>query len=67
MVLKLASTTPLSSLKLAAILDKAGLPQGVLNVVTGSGEAVGEAIVRPPPSARSPLPVIVRPAKKSAS
>jgi succinate-semialdehyde dehydrogenase/glutarate-semialdehyde dehydrogenase len=48
MVLKPASTTPLSSLKLAAILDKAGLPPGVLNVVTGSGEAIGAAIVRHP-------------------
>ena len=48
MVLKPASTTPLSSLKLAAILDKAGLPPGVLNIVTGSGESVGEAIVRHP-------------------
>jgi succinate-semialdehyde dehydrogenase/glutarate-semialdehyde dehydrogenase len=48
MVLKPASTTPLSSLKLAAILDKAGLPPGVLNVVTGSGESVGEAIVMHP-------------------
>ena len=48
MVLKPASTTPLSSLKLAAILDKAGLPPGVLNVVTGNGESVGAAIVRHP-------------------
>ncbi len=48
MVLKPASTTPLSSLKLAAILEKAGLPPGVLNVVTGSGESVGAAIVRHP-------------------
>jgi len=48
MVLKPASTTPLSSLKLVAILDKAGLPPGVLNIVTGSGESVGEAIVRHP-------------------
>ncbi|MDO8872560.1 MAG: aldehyde dehydrogenase family protein [Methanoregula sp.] len=48
MVLKPASTTPLSCLKLAAILDKAGLPPGVLNVVTGSGESIGAAIVRHP-------------------
>ncbi len=48
MVLKPASTTPLSSLKLAGIIDKAGLPPGVLNVVTGSGESVGEAIVMHP-------------------
>jgi betaine-aldehyde dehydrogenase len=48
MIVKPASTTPLSSLKLAAILDKAGLPPGVLNVVTGSGESVGAAMVRHP-------------------
>lgn len=48
MVLKPASTTPLTCLKLAAILDKAGLPPGVLNVVTGSGESVGAAIVMHP-------------------
>ena len=48
MVLKPASTTPLSCLKLAEILDKAGLPPGVLNVVTGSGEFVGAAIVKHP-------------------
>jgi succinate-semialdehyde dehydrogenase/glutarate-semialdehyde dehydrogenase len=48
LVVKPASTTPLSSLKLAAILDRAGLPSGVLNMVTGSGEAVGTAIVRHP-------------------
>jgi betaine-aldehyde dehydrogenase len=48
MVLKPASTTPLSCLKLSAILEKAGLPPGVLNIVTGSGESVGAAIVRHP-------------------
>ncbi len=35
-VLKPAPQTPLSSLQLAAILDEAGLPHGVLNVVTTS-------------------------------
>jgi betaine-aldehyde dehydrogenase len=48
LVLKPASTTPLTTLKLAGILKEAGLPSGVLNVVTGSGESVGEAIVRHP-------------------
>jgi betaine-aldehyde dehydrogenase len=48
LVLKPASTTPLTSLKLAGILDSAGLFPGVLNVVTGSGESVGEAIVEHP-------------------
>ena len=48
MVMKPASTTPLTALCLAAILDSAGLPPGVLNVVTGSGGVVGEALVRHP-------------------
>jgi acyl-CoA reductase-like NAD-dependent aldehyde dehydrogenase len=46
LVLKPASATPLTNLKLAGIMERAGLPPGVLNVVTGSGESVGEAIVR---------------------
>jgi succinate-semialdehyde dehydrogenase/glutarate-semialdehyde dehydrogenase len=46
LVLKPASTTPLTDLRLAGILDEAGLPPGVLNVVTGSGGVVGEALVR---------------------
>lgn len=48
MVLKPASTTPLTNLRLARILDEAGLPPGVLNVVTGSGGVVGEALVKHP-------------------
>ena len=48
LVLKPASTTPLTTLKLAGILDSSGLLPGVLNVVTGSGESVGAAIVRHP-------------------
>jgi betaine-aldehyde dehydrogenase len=48
MVLKPASATPLTNLCLAGILDEAGLPPGVLNVITGSGGVVGEAIVKHP-------------------
>ena len=48
LVIKPASTTPLTSLRLAAILDEAGLPPGVLNMVTGSGEVAGEALVSHP-------------------
>jgi betaine-aldehyde dehydrogenase len=47
-VLKPASTTPLTNLTLAKILDEAGLPPGVLNMVTGRGEVVGEALVSHP-------------------
>ncbi|MFA4859831.1 aldehyde dehydrogenase [Methanoregula sp.] len=48
LVLKPASSTPLTNLNLAKILDEAGLPPGVLNVVTGTGEQAGEALVRHP-------------------
>jgi succinate-semialdehyde dehydrogenase/glutarate-semialdehyde dehydrogenase len=48
LVLKPASTTPLTTLKLAGILDAAGVLPGSLNIVTGSGESAGSAIVRHP-------------------
>src|ERR1700691_4211476 len=40
-VLKLAEQTPLSGLRLAQILNEAGLPAGVVNVITGYGEEAG--------------------------
>jgi acyl-CoA reductase-like NAD-dependent aldehyde dehydrogenase len=45
-VLKPASNTPLTNLTLASILSEAGLPAGVLNIVTGPGEVVGETLVK---------------------
>ncbi|WP_053360883.1 aldehyde dehydrogenase family protein [Bacillus sp. FJAT-27251] len=45
-VLKPASQTPLSALFIAELFEEAGLPPGVLNVVTGPGSTVGEEIVR---------------------
>lgn len=47
-VIKPASTTPLSTLKVAELFGKAGLPKGLLNFVTGSGETVGEELVTNP-------------------
>lgn len=44
-VLKPAGQTPISALKLAAILLEAGLPEGWLSVVPGPGSKVGNAIV----------------------
>ncbi|HKB50771.1 MAG TPA: aldehyde dehydrogenase family protein [Solirubrobacterales bacterium] len=44
-VLKPAGQTPISALKLAAILVEAGLPPGWLSVVPGPGSGVGNAIV----------------------
>lgn len=46
LVLKPASNTPLTNLALASILSEAGLPAGVLNIVTGPGEVVGETLVK---------------------
>jgi betaine-aldehyde dehydrogenase len=48
MVFKPASQTPLTSLSITDIMEKAGLPPGVLNVVTGKGVVVGEGMVRHP-------------------
>src|SRR6266545_2989129 len=45
MVLKPAEQTPLSMLALASSFADAGLPPGVVNIVTGSGETAGAAIV----------------------
>ncbi|MFA4876591.1 MAG: aldehyde dehydrogenase family protein [Methanoregula sp.] len=45
LVLKPASSTPLTSLRLAKILDESGLPPGVLNIITGRGEEAGEGLV----------------------
>jgi acyl-CoA reductase-like NAD-dependent aldehyde dehydrogenase len=47
-ILKPASQTPLTALALAEIVAEVGLPPGVLNVVTGSGGTVGQALVAHP-------------------
>jgi acyl-CoA reductase-like NAD-dependent aldehyde dehydrogenase len=44
-VLKPASTTPLSALFLAGLEEEAGLPPGWLNVVSGPASAIGDEIV----------------------
>jgi aldehyde dehydrogenase (NAD+) len=46
-VLKPAETTPLTALLLAEVCQQAGLPEGVLNIVTGAGET-GAAVVAHP-------------------
>jgi aldehyde dehydrogenase (NAD+) len=46
-VLKPAETTPLTALKLAEIIHDAGLPSGVVNIVTGYGDT-GASIVNHP-------------------
>ena len=48
MVLKPSEHTSLTALELGAIAKDAGLPSGVLNIVTGLGQTVGQAIVDHP-------------------
>src|SRR5438445_13237619 len=47
-VLKPASLSPLTALLLGELAHKAGLPPGVLQVMPGSGSAIGEALIRHP-------------------
>jgi lactaldehyde dehydrogenase/glycolaldehyde dehydrogenase len=47
-VLKPHEDTPLSALELAKLGQQAGLPDGVLSILTGPGESVGEALVKHP-------------------
>ncbi|GAA4812655.1 aldehyde dehydrogenase family protein [Tomitella cavernea] len=47
-VLKPTEVAPLISYALAEIMDAAGLPPGVFNLVSGTGPVVGEAIARHP-------------------
>jgi acyl-CoA reductase-like NAD-dependent aldehyde dehydrogenase len=43
-VVKPADTTPLATLRVVELMQESGLPPGVVNVVTGSGKEVGEAL-----------------------
>ena len=45
-VLKPSSDTPLCATKFVELFEKAGLPEGVLNLVTGSGSDVGTPLVK---------------------
>ena len=45
---KPAEATPLSALLMARILAEAGVPDGVVNVVTGRGSAIGDPLLRHP-------------------
>ena len=47
-VLKPHEDTPLSALVLARICEDVGVPPGIVNVVTGSGRVIGDALVRHP-------------------
>jgi succinate-semialdehyde dehydrogenase/glutarate-semialdehyde dehydrogenase len=47
-VAKPAATTPLATLEVARLFSEAGVPDGVLNVVTGRGAEIGDALVSHP-------------------
>jgi aldehyde dehydrogenase (NAD+) len=47
-VFKPASLTPLSAVNFVKVLEEAGLPKGVVNIVTGGGSAVGNPILESP-------------------
>jgi aldehyde dehydrogenase (NAD+) len=47
-VLKPSSLTPLCAAKFVDVLDEAGFPPGVVNMVTGSGSVVGDGLVAHP-------------------
>ncbi|KAK3282604.1 Aldehyde dehydrogenase 2 member B4, mitochondrial [Cymbomonas tetramitiformis] len=43
-VLKVAEQTPLTALKLGELIDEAGIPPGVINILTGYGQTAGHAL-----------------------
>ncbi|MBI2841998.1 MAG: aldehyde dehydrogenase [Armatimonadetes bacterium] len=47
-VIKPASWAPLTTLMMGDVFSEAGLPDGVLNIITGSGVVAGEAMLRHP-------------------
>jgi aldehyde dehydrogenase (NAD+) len=47
-IIKPASQTPLTAIALAELAAAAGIPQGVINVITGPGSAVGQMLVEHP-------------------
>lgn len=47
-VLKPASYTPITAIEVVKLMERAGLPKGVLNVITGPGATVGMELLRNP-------------------
>ena len=47
-ILKPAEQTPLSAIRLVELAQEAGIPKGVINLITGFGETAGRAIVEHP-------------------
>src|SRR3989338_8347507 len=48
LVLKPSSLTPLTTLELVSLIEKAGFPKGVINIITGTGERVGKILAEHP-------------------
>ena len=48
LVIKPTSETPLATLELAELAKKAGIPDGVLNIITGPGRTMGDTLCRNP-------------------
>ncbi len=48
LVVKPATLTPISLMRIAELLDESGLPAGLLNLVPGPGSAIGDRLVRHP-------------------
>ena len=55
-VLKPAEQTPLTALRLGELIQEAGFPDGVVNVVPGYGETAGAALAAHPMSTKSLSP-----------
>lgn len=47
-IIKPSSDTPLCAIELIKLLDEAGIPKGVVNLVTGSGNSIGSSIITHP-------------------
>lgn len=56
MIVRPASTTPFTAIALAVLAERAGIPKGVLSVITGSSRGIGGEFTSIPLSARSPSP-----------
>jgi betaine-aldehyde dehydrogenase len=65
MIFKPSEVTSLTTLKLAEIYTEAGLPNGVFNVLTGSGREVGTWLTEHPRIEKFRSPAAPTPARKS--
>lgn len=44
MIIKPSSFTPITTLELASLIERAGFPKGVINIITGTGEKAGKML-----------------------